>query len=359
MTAHPQEIEVLPAWQPALDYLRAQPGTILVLGATDTGKSTLTRVVVETLQRAGLSLAWIDGDVGQSDLGPPTTIGMTMVTPSTSLQEEIHAQALRFVGSVSPSGHLLPMVVGTHRMVQLARARGAQAVVINTSGMVYGGPARALNLHLIDVIKPDNILALQRASEIEHLLRPIERQSGLRVFRLPVSTKVKQWSLDARRAIRQESFRAYFADARQQELRFSQVSFQNIFLGSGARLSEKQLADAASALDAPVVYGERSSDGVYLVVNGRYRGHNLYILQEAFRVERVYVTLLIDFEDRLLGLCDATNDLLALGLMGQVDWVGGRVFILTPLSTHSLDQVRVIQFGALRVDRLGQEHRLG
>jgi polynucleotide 5'-hydroxyl-kinase GRC3/NOL9 len=170
---------------------------------------------------------------------------------------------------------------------------------------------------------------------------------------------VNQWSREARRQVRQESFRAYFQNAERSVFMLSHMSLQNIFLGSGARLSAKQLTDVSSTLDADVVYGERCSDGLYLVVKGNFRGDHLYILEDAFQVERIYLMPLTDFDHRLLGLCDAANDLLALGLLEHIDWAGERLSVLTPLAKDLLNQVKVVQFGSLRVDRLGQEYWLG
>jgi polynucleotide 5'-hydroxyl-kinase GRC3/NOL9 len=350
------EIDIPSPWQQALDHLCAHPGVIMILGALDTGKSTLTQVTLHALQQTGRTVAWVDCDVGQSDLGPPTTITMTIIKPSTNLEKELRPDAMRFVGSTSPSGHLLPMLVGIHRLVQLARQRGAEAVVINTTGMVHGGPARALNLHLMDLIKPDDILALQAQSEIEHLLRPMEQQQRCRIHRLPLSQKARPWSREARRQIRQEHFCAYFQRAQSRVFDASQLSWQNIFLGSGVRLSAQQIADVSSTLDAEVVYGERCGDGLYLVVQGRFRGYNLYVLEEVFGVGRVYVIPVSDFESRLVGLSDAANDLLALGLLQQIDWANYTLQILTPLSERSLTRVKAIQFGSIRVDRFGVEY---
>lgn len=352
------EIDIPPSWQRALDELRARPGVIMVLGALDTGKSTLVQVVIHSVQQAGRTVGWVDCDVGQSDLGPPTTIGLAIVTPSTDVATEVQADAMRFVGSTSPSGHLLPMVTGTLRMMQLAEQRNAEAIVINTTGMVYGGSARALNMHLLDVVKPDDILALQAQSEIEHLLRPIERQGRSRLHRLPVSQKVRHRSREARRQIRQERFRAYFQNAVPRAFVFAQLSLQDTFLGSGRRLSQKQLADASTTLDAKVVYGERCADGLSLVIHGGVRGHNIYIVKEVFAVEHVYAVPLLDFEHRLVGLCDASNDLLALGLIQRMNWMRNTFHILTPLAEASLEHVKVVRFGSIRVDRSGVEYSI-
>jgi len=136
----------------------------------------------------------------------------------------------------------------------------------------------------------------------------------------------------------------------------SRLSWQNIFLGSGERLSSEQVADVSTALDVKVEYGERCSDGLYLVVQGRFRGNNLYVLEEVFSVGRVYVIPSSDFENRLVGLSDAANDLLALGLLEQIDWANQTLHVLTPLSEQSLKRVKTIQVGSIRLDRTGVEY---
>ncbi|RMG52103.1 MAG: hypothetical protein D6723_09310 [Acidobacteria bacterium] len=349
----PSDIDVPPAWRRAIEHIVARPGTAMILGAVDTGKSTLTRATLLALHRAGRLVAWVDSDVGQSDLGPPTTIAMAMIRPSTALAETISPDAMRFVGAVSPSGHLLQTITGVHRMVHLARERGAEAIVINTTGMVHGGPARALKWHLVDLIAPDYILALQKQHEIEHLLRPMERLP-IRIYRLPLSARARAWSREARREIRQQHFRSYFQTATLHAFALTEVSVQNTFLGSGRALSEVERADASSTLDTDVVYGEWCSDGLFLVVSGVFRAHHLPLLKEIFGIGRIHIIPISDFEHRLVGLCDVHNDLLALGLVEHVEWARGILHILAPRTDRR--RIKVIQFGSMRVYRDGREY---
>ncbi len=47
---------------------------VVVLGAMDVGKTTVTTILVNKGVREGLKVGVIDGDPGQNDIGPPTTI---------------------------------------------------------------------------------------------------------------------------------------------------------------------------------------------------------------------------------------------------------------------------------------------
>lgn len=352
------EIDMPEPWQRAVDSLCAQPGRVVVLGAMDTGKSTLTQVIIRAWQRARLKVGWIDGDVGQSDLGPPTTVAMQVVEPSTDLLMSMRADAMRFIGSTSPAGHLLPVVVGLHRLAQLAGELGAQVLVVNTSGMVFGGPARALHAHLMDVLRPDVVLALQRQSEIEHLLRPIEQQRRCQVVRLPVSERARARTREARQQFRRQRFQAYFQEARLQSIAIAQVGVQNMFLQSGTPLSAMQLGEASVKLNARVIYGEQCADGLFLIADGDWHDDAIASVLEQFAVPRILVLPLSDFENRLVGLSDEHGNLLALGLLQAVDWPNQILYVFTPLDNSSLARVRLIQFGSLKLDPSGVESPL-
>ncbi|HZB99563.1 MAG TPA: Clp1/GlmU family protein, partial [Nitrososphaeraceae archaeon] len=72
--------------------------TILLIGDTDTGKSSLATFIVNLALKKGLKPAVIDADMGQGDLAPPTAIGGTIIeNPITDLRN-LDAQFYEFVG---------------------------------------------------------------------------------------------------------------------------------------------------------------------------------------------------------------------------------------------------------------------
>jgi polynucleotide 5'-hydroxyl-kinase GRC3/NOL9 len=105
-------IDVPPAWE-RLD-LAHLAGTIVVIGATDSGKTTFVRWLVAQLGRHHECVGWLDADVGQSTLGLPTTMNLAVV--SQPLAEVPAPDACFFVDNTSPRGHMLPAVVGAHKL---------------------------------------------------------------------------------------------------------------------------------------------------------------------------------------------------------------------------------------------------
>ena len=186
----------------------------MVIGAPDVGKSTFAEYLFHEVRRAAGQAAFLDGDPGQSRLGPPTT--MTLVFgASGELDFPPDARLWHwFVGSTSPSGHMLPVLVGAARLVEAARGAGADRIIYDTSGLVdpaLGG--LALKLAKIDLLRPALVVGIQNESELEPLLVPLRHRSGLRVISLPASPQVHKRDLIQRRAYRASQFSAYFRSA--------------------------------------------------------------------------------------------------------------------------------------------------
>jgi polynucleotide 5'-hydroxyl-kinase GRC3/NOL9 len=193
--------------------LAALRGVLLVVGAPDTGKSTFAHWLFERLAGAGRPVAFLDGDVGQSVLGPPTTLALALPSNETSeVSKDFRCLAHWFVGDVSPRGRMLPLVVGAGRLTHRALEVGTETVVVDTTGLVdpaHGGVA--LKHALVDQLQPTTLFAFQRTGELEPILAPLRRQPRPRVVELPVSDAVRRRDVETRQAHRADAFRRYFA----------------------------------------------------------------------------------------------------------------------------------------------------
>jgi polynucleotide 5'-hydroxyl-kinase GRC3/NOL9 len=195
--------------------LAALRGTILVVGAANTGKTTFARYLYHRLGAHHGRLAFVDGDMGQASLGPPTTMTLALGGYREGGFPPGGARFRAFVGDVSPAGHMLQTLVAAHKLVAKARAEGATAVVFDTDGMVE--PARgggALKRALVALLRPETVVALQRGSELEHLLVPLRRGRRTRVIDRRVEGPVRRRGSVERRAHRAKRFQRAFEAGR-------------------------------------------------------------------------------------------------------------------------------------------------
>lgn len=201
--------------------------TVALLGGLDSGKTTLSRMILRTAVGAGRICAFVDADVGQKTTGPPTTIGMKLIRGLDDLEPTRLAAAdeLYFVGSTSPEGNLLPIVTGTARLVLRARELGAEFVVVDTSGLVSGLEGEVLKFHKFELLAPDMVVGLQRGEEMLPLLGIIQRFFSCEVIAVGVHPDVAPTSADERAAKREAAMRAYFETAPLQRWRVKPTVF--------------------------------------------------------------------------------------------------------------------------------------
>jgi polynucleotide 5'-hydroxyl-kinase GRC3/NOL9 len=225
------EISVPPSWK----ALEALSGTVILIGASDRGKSTLARWLVSSIAGRGSRTGWIDGDVGQSTLGLPTTINLSVADS----QEEPVPFARFFVGSTTPRGHMLPLLVGLQRLAEAARE--CDSLVIDTDGLVAAeAGGSALKEWQIELLRPDAVVAIQNAGELEPILGPLRRRSDLPLHILSPASQVNRRSPEVRIRRRNERFRSYFEGASALSFPFSAIPVYGLEKACTGRLLSLQ-----------------------------------------------------------------------------------------------------------------------
>jgi len=190
-------------------------GLIMVLGAPDMGKSTFCEYLVQRLAKEHRHVALMDGDPGQSRLGPPTTLNLSLNSGVRRV----------FVGSTSPVRHMLPMMVAASKLVHEAKSAGAEAIVYDTTGLIdehQGGVT--FKQAKIDLLQPNVILALQRGKELEPILAPFGKRGGLQIIDVKPSLAVQPRNMYMRRRYRRLKFTKYFTDPQRVTLDWSKFA---------------------------------------------------------------------------------------------------------------------------------------
>jgi polynucleotide 5'-hydroxyl-kinase GRC3/NOL9 len=347
------EIEILPEWAPAADAILGRPGVVVLLGASDSGKTTLSRILAQRWRTAGRTVGLVDGDIGQSSIGPPATVGLAVLSSDHPITVSPVPRCLYFVGSTSPAGHFLPHVLGIQALVQAAIAEGAEMVLVDTTGLIVGAAAASLKWHKLQAIQPQHVLALQREGELEPILRLVDGQPGLEIHRLPVSSRVLRRSQAARRTFREARFREYFASATPHDLEWKNLRFARLWLNTGRRLGRDELAVLAVWLQTLPLYAEAAGEEGLVFVRGPFSRAALYQVRDALQVSDALVVDVEQFRGTLVGLHGRDGEFLALGILRDFEPEHERLRILTPIQDPA--SIRTVAFGSIRLEASGKE----
>jgi polynucleotide 5'-hydroxyl-kinase GRC3/NOL9 len=196
----------------AYERLLEDPGVVLLLGEIDTGKTTFAIELVRRATAAGIPAALVDADVGQSVVGPPTTVGLKLCTGMSefNLATLRGSDALSFVGSISPRGYMLALVTGAAKLVLAAKEAGCWLIVIDTTGLVSGIAGQTLKFFKMNLIGPDAVVAFERGGELELLVGIAQRFTQAEIVEVRVGPEVVTQTVDARASFREEQIAAYF-----------------------------------------------------------------------------------------------------------------------------------------------------
>jgi polynucleotide 5'-hydroxyl-kinase GRC3/NOL9 len=189
----------------------AQARVTLVLGTSDTGKTSLIAHLASALAARGERVAVVDADVGQSEIGPPTTVGLGRVPGALGRLADAEVLALEFVGDTSPVRYIRETAEATGRLVRRALDAGFDRVLVDTGGLVEGPLGVALKRAKIRAADPDLVLVVQRRDESEPIARALEAAPRPRVVRLAPSPAVVRRTATRRREHREKMLRDYFA----------------------------------------------------------------------------------------------------------------------------------------------------
>jgi len=204
--------------------LSSQARSIMIVGGADTGKTSLIEALADLLSsdnRTGI----LDLDMGQSHIGPPTTLGWGVVSKGFKGWERIKTAGLYFTGATSPPGNLLPSLAGARLLLDRALQR-CDKVVIDTTGLISEPLGRVYKQYKIDLLSPDIVIGIERTDELGHILDAYRYQRRPKVFRVPVSQLAIQKTIIRRTDWRAQKYREYFEDVKELRIDSSSVGLR-------------------------------------------------------------------------------------------------------------------------------------
>jgi len=349
-----QEVDgstIPPSWENALEKIisNEKPLTVMVMGGVDSGKTSFCTYLANKALKRKRKVAIIDADVGQSDIGPPSTIAFSRITSPIKDLFEVEAEDACFVGSTSPSRAINKVIEGLTKLKAKVLETDVTFSIINTDGWIEGEDATRYKVWLTETVAPNVVVGIQQQNELTPILTALKEVTVLSIDSSPA---IRKRDRDKRRVLRELSYKKYLKGAKVLSLPLSWVKVEGAPIGTSSLVTAEQVERVSKLMGTSIVYCEETANAVFVVLRKDHwvDEERLKKLEESFE-KRVKIVREGEEEGLLVALQDLRGSFLGIGVLCEVDYERRALKVYTPVSTN----VSTISFGQIKLDKQGRE----
>jgi len=316
MSEHASSLEIaersVPTlWKDAAGAIlsRKERKTILVIGGVDSGKTSFCTYLANSALALGYSVALLDSDLGQSDVGPPGTLSLVTIKEPVYDLFKLRPEELFFVGVTSPSAKVSTILKAVAILKDRSLEKGANLIIVNTDGWVDGEEAINYKVELVKVVHPEYVIVIKTADELKQRVSNLE---NVKVLFVDPPENIKKRDRETRKILRESAYKKYLRDAKIRSFPLAWVK----------------------------IHGGAEFDWLAEEKSGKIRN----------KEDRLSVSS-TEAEGLLVALKDAGDTVLGIGIICQVDCEKSLVKIWTPVK----GTVSTIELGQIRLDKEGNE----
>jgi len=324
-----------------------KPVTAIVLGTVDSGKTSFCTYLVNNLLREKRKLAVLDGDLGQSDIGPPCTVAYTFVTKPLTDLFNLELENAFFVGVTSPSAAINKVIEGLVTLKRQIAEDSPDFLVVNTDGWVEGEDAVNYKARLVEELNPDIVFCIQQKDELAPLLNALEKFKKV-VVESPMA--IRQRSREKRKSLRELGYIKHLKNAKVQSFPVSWLKIEDDWLLGLDRASGnvRYARKVYELLGMKPLHFAELPDKICIVVGrGRWVNRDNIKKVEEFTKKKVVIVRKGEEAGLLTALYDQKRKFLGIGILYEVDFLRKTLKIYTSVS----ENVSSVAFGRVKLDK--------
>ena len=342
------------SWKLTVDEIlksRRNSETVLVMGGIDCGKTSFCIYLANIAIAQGLTVALIDGDLGQSDIGPPTTLGIGYLREPIVDPFNVEPKSLIFLGVTSPSRVVKEVIKSLAKLRRKALDDGLDLTIINTDGWIDGEDAVEYKVRLVEETSPNIVVGIQQSDELNPILNMLR---NVTIFKIEPPETIKRRSREVRRVLRGMAYRRYLRHAKVRSLPINWVKIDGSlsFLGVRGFTHQHGMNWIEEILGFKPAYYEETPNRVLIVVDrGRSLSDEQIKALESKLGRKVIIFRKGSERGLLVGLKDVWGNLLGIGIICGIDFNRKVIKIYTPVR----DLISIVHVSSVRLDRNGNE----
>ena len=342
---------VPPSWENAAKEVLSlkRPVTVLVMGGVDSGKTSFCTFLTNEALRKKWKTCIIDADLGQSDVGPPSTVGFNFVFEPVKDLFEVKAENAYFVGLTSPSGAVNKVIKGITELKNGVMDAEADFLIVNTDGWVEGEDATKYKIELWKTVSPSVVVGIRQQDELAQILTALKEA---KVLSIDSPRLAQRRNREKRKILRELSYKKYLKQAKVHPFALNWVKVEGSLLGAGGPMAPERMEKIRNLLGARPIYSEETLTTIFIVLkkNQSVSEEQIKEIEESFG-KRAKVIKEGEEEGLLVGLQDELGKFLGIGILCGVDYKRRVIKVYTPVN----ENVSTIRFGQIKLDENGRE----
>ena len=315
----------------------------------DSGKTTFSAYLTNKALKEKRSVAMIDADLGQSDVGPPSTIGSCRITKPIKDPFEARGENICFIGVTSPSSAVPKVIEGIAKVKEKVLKRGVNLLIVNTDGWIEGEDAIRYKVALTKQVNPNIVVAIQEKNELTFLLGALIETQNLAIESSPA---VRKRDREERRLLRELGYKKYLKGATLKSFPLGWIRVFGVPFGTGAKPSREHMSKITEHLGTTPIYCEETLDSIFMVLSKeQWADEEIARGLEVTLKKKAKIVWEGDEEGLLVALHNKDENFLGIGILEQIDYER-RVL---KIHTNVKNDVSSIHVGQIKLDRAGKE----
>uniref|UniRef100_A0A1I7TLF7 Protein CLP1 homolog n=1 Tax=Caenorhabditis tropicalis TaxID=1561998 RepID=A0A1I7TLF7_9PELO len=311
---------------------------LLLVGPTDVGKSTVSRILCNYSVRRGRTPIFVELDVGQNSISVPGTVAAVLVHKTADVIDgfERNLPIVYHFGHTSPGKNL---TLYSTLFKQLAHTINSQiqhhddarigGMIINTCGWV-DGPGYKCIVQAASAFEVDVVIVLDHERLYSDLSK--ELPEFVRLTHVPKSGGVEQRNARVRSQMRGENIHRYFYGTRTTNLfPFTfDISFNAVTL---CKIGAEQLPDSCIPFGMEV---ENHEEKVVIMEPSIEVKHHLFAFSQSTRADESIIT------SPVFGYClvtDVDMETQSMTILCPQDKIPSKILVFSEV-THLDDQIK-------------------
>jgi len=348
------EDPIPPSWKNAAEKILSSDGRIevAILGGIDSGKTSFCIYLANIALNSGRKVALIDGDLGQSDIGPPGTLGLSIIRKPFVDTFNLNPDRIIFIGVTSPYNVTEHVVNGLVKLRDKALNMGSDFIIVNTDGWIEGFDAMNYKCRLIKNLEPRFTVIMWNNEDMK-LIVDLLTGAGtkIEILTVDVPKNIRKRDREMRKAIRETLYKKYLRDGKVRSIPLSWIKI-NGNLEIRGKMDQALKKEIEEIVGDKLVYCENLQNYIILVLKEGTALTNEESTRLATELNKpVKIICEGDKKGLIVALENNEGEMLGIGTICGIDFERGTLKIYTNVE----ETISSVHIGQIRLDEKGNE----